>query len=183
VNSSTAPPDTAETVRLAKEYLRAMDATLAGSPTDEEVLDRVRRLPGGIRDAIKLIGVGLPAAFRPDLAAGEVGTVAFLLDAEGEQLELHVELTPGRCRLVPPAAQPATIIQMPAATFLKVAFQQLDGNDAYMDGLVVVDGDIVLATGFGQWFDGPHEGLVARVQELGLTEELPLWLRQPSHAG
>jgi SCP-2 sterol transfer family len=168
--------DTGTSVRLVREYLREMDEALLGSPDEAEVLARVRGLPGGIEGAITMIGIGLPAAFRPDLAAGEVGTVAFILDADGKRLELHVELAPDRCRVVAPAGQPTTIIQMPAGTFLKVAFKQADGNDAYLDGLVEVEGDIVLAASFGEWFERPHGGMVTRVQELGLTGELPPWL-------
>lgn len=163
-------------IRLVQQYLRDMDEVLLGSPADADVLARVHELPGGIEGAVTLIGIGLPAAFRPDLAAGEVGTVAFVLDADGEKLELYVELAPDECRVVAPTDQPTTIIQMPAATFLKVAFKQEDGNDAYLDGRVEVAGDILLAASFGEWFDRPHAGLVTRAEELGLTGELPQWL-------
>lgn len=171
-----AQQDAETAIRLVQQYLREMDEALLGSPGDAELLARVRRLPGGLDGAIALIGIGLPAAFRPDLAAGEVGTVAFLLDTEGARVELYVELAPGECRVVPPPDQPTTVIAMPAATFLRVAFKQQDSNDAYLDGLVEVDGDIVLAASFGEWFDRPHAGLVRRVHELGLAGELPPWL-------
>jgi SCP-2 sterol transfer family len=164
------------TVERVRAYLQGIEDILQLPLDDTDLLARVGALPGGISGAVEVIGIGLPAAFRADLAAGEIGTVAFVLDAEGEEIELHVELSPDRCRAVERSAQPTTVIKMPAATFLRVAFKQLDGNDAYMDGLVEVAGDIVLATGFGEWFDRPHAGMVGQVQDLGLTGGLPLWL-------
>lgn len=172
--NAAAMDDSGPVPRPVYEYLRQLEATLLGSPEQEEILSRIRLLPGGIRGAISFIGVGLPAAFNPELAAGETGIVTFLLTADGEQIELHVEIAPDHCQVLPSCPRPTTIIEMPAAIFLQVAFKERDGNDAYVEGLVNADGDIVLATSFGEWFDRPHADLVTRAQELGVTDELSL---------
>jgi hypothetical protein len=158
-------------VPLVERYLSAVDEILQGSPSDDELLSRVRGLPGGLLGAVTLIGFGLPAAFLPELAAGETGTVAFILDTDGEPMELCVEVRPDRCRVIPAPPLPTSIVRMPAVTFLKIAFKVIDGTDAYMDGLIVADGDIVLAASFGEWFDRAHVGLVKRATELGLSED------------
>jgi hypothetical protein len=86
-------------------------------------------------------------------------------------MELCVEVRPDRCRVIPAPPLPTSIVRMPAVTFLKIAFKVIDGTDAYMDGLIVADGDIVLAASFGEWFDRAHVGLVKRATELGLSED------------
>ena len=150
-----AVPEEADALAAAARLLRRIEDIVAATPGDEALLGQLRELPGGVRGALTLLTFGTPAAFRADLAGDETGTVVLIVDADGEEVRFCLRIEDGECRIVEPVADPTTTIALSAPTFLRVAYKFMDGNDAHLNGLTEVTGDVFTATNLYEWFDTP----------------------------
>ena len=150
-----AVPEEDDPAAFAARQLTRIEEIVATAPDDEAMFARLREMPGGVRGALALLTFGTPAAFRADLAGAETGSVVLVVDADGEEINTCIEIDDGACRIVAPVADPTTTIVLGAATFLRIAYKFMDGNDAHLNGLTEVTGDVFLATNLYEWFDTP----------------------------
>jgi len=146
-------------IREATDYLGLLEEIVGRSADEVEMLERIRELPDGALGALGLIAFGIPATFRPDQAAGETGSVVFVLNFEGQEIQLCIEILPGECRVVETVEDAAAVIRISLPVFLRIAFKFIDGNDAYLGGLTDVTGDVFLATNLDQWFELPSAAI------------------------
>lgn len=167
VRTQPVPPaaeaEDAEIMRHAAEYLTLLDEIVGESADDAQMLTRLRGTAGGVSAALDLVAMGIPAAFRPEKAEGETGAVLFVIDADGEENRLCFEFLPDRCEPADPSVDCGTVITIRLTDFLRIAFKYIDGNDAYLDGLTEVTGDVYIGTNLDQWFDRPSVDLMDRI--------------------
>ncbi|MYS21706.1 hypothetical protein GA0115240_13476 [Streptomyces sp. DvalAA-14] len=155
-----------ETLQYLAAYLALLDEIVGDSADNEEMLARLRATPEGVAGALELVTTGIPAAFRPEKAEGETGRVLFVIDTDTEQIRLCFEFLPDRCEAVPITDEFATTVRIGVADFLKIAFKYLDGNDAYLNGLTEVTGDVFIATNLDQWFDRPSTDMADMISSM-----------------
>ncbi len=107
------------------------------------------------------------ASFRPDLAGGFEGSVAYELDGRGGTRRWTIDIHGGRARVRSPrggvASQdgrpgsgdaPAVVVSMPARVFARMAAGTDSPLALFLEGDVTVDGDFHLATRLGEMFGG-----------------------------
>jgi hypothetical protein len=135
--------------------LAALELALAECADDDELLARVRALDGGTDRVVRFLADGMASAFRPERAAGASAVVRFVVATGDGRAELWLRIEPDGCRTVAHGTRADTTVTAPLPVLLRIAFKQLTGTDAYIDGRVQVGGDVVLATTLDDWFDVP----------------------------
>ncbi|MEV6104766.1 SCP2 sterol-binding domain-containing protein [Streptomyces sp. NPDC051940] len=146
-----------EALRRATDEMARLEALVESAADDAQLLARLAGLPGGPLGALALIVYGIPSAFRPEEAGAETGLVEFRIDVAGVEHGLRLSFGDGSCAVLAEAGpgRPDAVIMISVATFLRIAFKYLDGNDAYLRGETDLDGDVFLATSLDQWFAVP----------------------------
>jgi hypothetical protein len=163
--------DMAAAARHANDQLALLDDIAGAAVPDDAMAARLRDFPGGPYGALGLVLLGVPPSFLPGEADGETGTAQFDLDMlDGTRYRMSLEFRLDECRVGGPVDDPSVTVVLSLAVFLRIAFKYLDGNDAYLDGLTEVAGDVFLATRLDQWFDAPIRE-VAEAVERDLTTE------------
>lgn len=144
-------------------YAENLRAAVDSAADDAELLAQVQNFGGGREGLLRFLADGMALAFNPELAAGEVGLVQFVIEDESGTVDLWLRIDLDGCQRVDEGPDPDAVIEIPLAVFLQIAFKRTSGADAYIDGLVSASGDIVLATALSDWFDPPDLAM-ARVQ-------------------
>lgn len=137
-------------------YALALQAAVDDAAHDEDLVARVHGFAGGSGHLLRFLADGMALAFNPERAAGETGLVQFAIADDASPMDLWLQIDVDACRSVEQGGEPDTVIGLPLAVFLRIAFKQISGADAYMDGLVHASGDVVLATTLDDWFDPPN---------------------------
>lgn len=145
------PLDQAE----AEAYLAAVRRSVEEHPSDDELAAAVAALPGGAERLLELLGAGMALAFRPERAAGTRGVVRFVVETADGPVDLSLQLDEEGCRVAGGAVDADTVIRVALPVLLRIAFKQLTGTDAYLDGRVEASGDVVLANSLDTWFEAP----------------------------
>ncbi len=113
-----------------------------------------QRPDGGAAGAmdVKAIFSRMPAAFRPDKAAGVNVLFQFSLSGPGGG-EWNVAVKDGTCTIAEGTAdKPTTTIRMADSDFLALIAGKLDGMQAYSSGKLKVEGDIMKSQLIGKLF-------------------------------
>lgn len=131
------------------------------SSDDQELVRRIDELRGSIAGLLTFLADGVALAFVPERAQGEVGLVQMVVDTPDGEREVWMRISPDRCQAEAAGGEPDTVLRMSLATFVRIAFKDLTGADAYLEGLIEASGDVVLATTMDDWFDSPDLTVVA----------------------
>lgn len=137
-------------------YALQLQAAVDDAAHDDDLVARVRGFEGGSGHLLRFLAEGMALAFDPERAAGETGLVQFAIADDACPIDLWLQIDADACRSVEQAGEPDTVIGLPLPVFLRIAFKQISGADAYMDGLVHASGDVVLAATLDDWFDPPN---------------------------
>ncbi|MHB8770149.1 MAG: SDR family NAD(P)-dependent oxidoreductase [Syntrophales bacterium] len=127
----------------ATEPKPAGEAATAAHPADD-----------GAAGALDVKGIfsRMPAAFRPDKAAGVNVLFQFSLSGPAGG-DWHVAIKDGTCTVAAGTAdKPTTTIKMADADFLALIAGKLDGMQAYSSGKLKVEGDIMKSQLIGKLF-------------------------------
>src|SRR5262249_36505878 len=106
---------------------------------------------------LAFVAEGFERTFRPEWAAGACGTVRFEVAMSDRVCELCIAVDETACRIVSELDDPDAEVTIPLPVLVRIAFKQLTGGEAYVDGLVTASGDVVLATSLDSWFADPTE--------------------------
>jgi alkanesulfonate monooxygenase SsuD/methylene tetrahydromethanopterin reductase-like flavin-dependent oxidoreductase (luciferase family)/putative sterol carrier protein len=116
-------------------------------------LEQIAGSPAGLR----LIFSAMEDAYAPEKANGFDGELQYdLRRSSGDIVRWAIRLTPAQASARPgPAADPALIVKLALADFLRMAGRDLDPGKALLTGRLDLEGDFALAQRLGEMFGQP----------------------------
>jgi len=97
---------------------------------------------GGVNPELDAIMTGMPMAFNPKAAEGLDVTIQYVLSGEGGGL-YYAHIRGGKCTAHHGVVdKPALTIHAPANVWLAISKGELDGSQAFMQGMYRVTGDM-----------------------------------------
>jgi putative sterol carrier protein len=111
----------------------------------------------GSRAALPVLFAAMARRFVPTAAAGFAGEIGYALSRAGGATESWTVTVAGgaaRARRGAPA-EPALVVRMSCADFVRLAAGEVDAGAALLDGRIDLEGDFALATRLGAMFGRP----------------------------
>jgi hypothetical protein len=130
--------------------VEALARRLANRP-DEEIIAEV--LERGVDTVLDRVFWGMEKNFRPDRFDGDDSIAEWVIHWDEDVREYTVRCTSAGCTTSRGGdPQAAAIMSMALPDFLRfLAFRQ-EGVDAYMDGTLEIEGDLMYAESMEPWF-------------------------------
>jgi putative sterol carrier protein len=112
----------------------------------------LRFFPGDLPQTVEPLIMGMPFAFARRAARDARATIQFqITGAQPGDYYLHVD--GGRCQSFEGlAAAPDLTIRTPDSVWLRIARGELDGQEALLQGLYSVEGDLAMLVNMREWF-------------------------------
>ena len=132
------------------------DQVLRGR-SDDEILAWVHSV-GGANATLEQAFWGMKEAFQAERAAGRSAVIRWQITTpERELFTYELEVADGECTISRGAQlDPAVVLTLELADFLRLVTGCLDGVDAYRAGRLAIRGDIGLAEVLSDWFREMH---------------------------
>ena len=111
-----------------------------------------KAFPLGTPRAIEPLLMGMPLFFDPRAAGDARASIQFRVSGT-EAGSYHLRIGGGRCESFEGTAPaPDLTVHTPDIVWVRIAHGELDGSQAFAEGLYRVEGNLVLLTKLGEWF-------------------------------
>jgi hypothetical protein len=112
----------------------------------------LRLVPPTLPQAVEPLLMSMPFAFNPKAAGDARATIQFRVSGP-EAGDYHVRVAGGRCQAFQGVAStPDLTVFTPDNVWRRIAHGELDGGDAFAQGLFTAEGDVVVLTKLTEWF-------------------------------
>ncbi len=128
----------------------ALAAQIEGRSDDEIVKGIEAQGVDGVLDSCFQ---GMAAAFRPEVAGGQSAVVQYDVNAPSGKRSYQLRVAGGQCALAKGASEPARLtLALGLADFMRLVAGKLNGQQAFMQGKLKLQGDMTLAMVLQNWF-------------------------------
>jgi putative sterol carrier protein len=107
----------------------------------------------GTKTGLRIIFKGMERIFRPDTSAGVHADIQYELQVAGQPKRWVVRITDRTIRTGPGVSpNPALTLRMDLSTFVRVIAGEVPAAQAFMEGKILMEGDVQLAMRMAEMF-------------------------------